>query len=76
MINILNKTLSFLGVIWLATLIHELYHFLTMKTATGMCLGTINGATFGVIGSSSEIIAYSITILIIIIGFSYIIFKK
>ena len=70
-----NFILTLIGVFTLSILVHEIYHWFTVKEPTDLCIGLTNGSYFGYIRSgdnrnTSEFVAYLIQFVILSLGFS------
>lgn len=70
----INILLELIGLATLATIAHEAYHWFTVKEPIEMCIDKHGAITRYIGGTTSEIVAYSITFIIMVVG-SFIIFK-
>lgn len=66
--------LELIGLATIAIIAHEAYHWFTVLEPIELCLSKEGAITRYIGGTTSEIIAYIITFLIMVIG-SYIIFR-
>ena len=67
--------LQFVGLATLATIAHEAYHWFTVDQPIEICMDSKGVLTRYIGGDTSEIIAYTITFVIMFVG-SFLIFRE